>query len=468
MMKIYTFCKSYKSYLPALILFAGAILRIIGTGASAIWFDEANTFYRTTIPFMSLFTQDSEASGNLFLEIIERPLMAISHSLWMLRLPSMIAALISLWLVWKLINLLQFSLRQQIMATCLTAFLPGLLWIAQDARSYGILSCLLLAGTYFALKGRWVGILAVCGLTIYAHSTGPVSAAAVLLLALIYNRKDWKKFLLVGTLTVLAWLPAIERMAANLIINQPWEPTLTGSWFMASVTAAFWPQLAPHWFLIGSLLFLYSSLAFIGFTQTFSGGKIFLLMWIIPLAGLIFFSNVQHNNVILYRTLMPMLFPFVLWLGWELGSNSNVPFIRWSFSAYWITILVIGLIFWNPAERGGHLDQEAASIRSQFQPGDVLVYTTQTVALPFEYYLSDLPYTFDDTIRNSFLLIPSIPRISTVNGTPSRRWYIIPHDQIVTQEELSTLMEKVKGGTLMGNLHYLQAAEIDIYLVEGK
>ena len=95
--------------LPALLLIIGAVLRVARTGAAAIWFDESNTLYRASIPFHTLFTETSENSGDLLLEIILRPLLALSHSVWMLRLPSMLAGLASLWLVWKLMERLDFT-----------------------------------------------------------------------------------------------------------------------------------------------------------------------------------------------------------------------------------------------------------------------------------------------------------------------------------------------------------------------
>src|SRR5664280_1053774 len=112
-----------KSRLPILFLLAGSVMRIATLGSAAIWYDEAVTLYRTPIPFMTLFTNRSENSGDLLLELILRPLMAIGpHSLWLLRLPALVAGLISLWLVWLLMQKLSFSLWQQIITAALVAF----------------------------------------------------------------------------------------------------------------------------------------------------------------------------------------------------------------------------------------------------------------------------------------------------------------------------------------------------------
>ena len=158
--------KRYLPKLPLFILALGAVIRILGTGSSALWYDESATLFRTGIPFLTLWVERSENSGDLLLELIERPLMALSHNLWLFRLPSMLAGLVSLWLVWKLMRRLDFSLPQQVLASTFVAFLPGLIWIAQDARVYGILALLILAALWFALESRWLGLLAVCGLMV--------------------------------------------------------------------------------------------------------------------------------------------------------------------------------------------------------------------------------------------------------------------------------------------------------------
>ena len=49
------------------------------------------------------------------------------RSLWLLRLPSLLAGLLSLWLVWKLMQQLHFTPWQQLLTALFTALLPGLL-----------------------------------------------------------------------------------------------------------------------------------------------------------------------------------------------------------------------------------------------------------------------------------------------------------------------------------------------------
>lgn len=455
-----------KRYAPAVILGIGAILRILGTGASALWFDEANMLYRTTIPFMQLFSEHSERSGDLLLEIILRPLMAISHSVWMLRLPSMVAGVVSLWLVWKLMDRLNFNLRQQVITSTLIAFLPGLLWLAQDARSYGLLSLLFLAALWFTLESQWLGLLACCGLMIYTHSTGPLYAIASLMLALYLYPWKIKKIVLVGLLVAVAWIPAVVRMLGYWIIQQPWQPHLTLSWFVQSVIQGLWPEPIIGATVLFPMVMLLLTGALLFSTFIARARIITVAAWGLPLFGMTLFCIVLEQNVVQYRTLMPMLFPFALWLGWELGIDR---LYSWVMTGAWACLLIFGLVLWSPSYRGGHLDTLASEIRSRWRTGDQLIYTTVTVGLPFDYYLSDLPHHWDGTVRDPyFLRVPSILRSDLApTGEVAREWVVIPRETtLITPDEQAALRTMVHNQEPIYTIVYLQAAPIDVYLVE--
>ena len=449
--------------LPAILLILGAILRVAGMGAAAIWFDEALMLYRAGIPFLTLFLELSEKSGNLLLEIILRPLLAISHSVLMLRIPSMIAGLVSLWLVWKLMQRLDFTLRQQITTSAIVACLPGLLWIAQDARSYSLLSCLFLAALWFALESQWLGLLAVCGLMIYTQSTGAVYAVAALVITLYLYPWKVKRILLVGLLIALAWLPAIWRIHGTGTIRNIWNPSLT---LPINTLQAMWPGLWG-WFVWPAFIVLSLSLLLL-FSRIKAHGRFVLVhAWALPILGMVLYYLVTKENIIMYRTLMPILFPFSLWLGWELGRNrltSNVLSVGWAF------ILVAGLVIWNPANRGGHLDQVANEIRSQWRTGDTLVYTTVTVGLPFGYYLGDLPHTWNDIIQEPDVLAPpSIVRtyLDPPTGTATRSWVLIPNEpRLITAKEKIVLEALVHHQEPIYTVNYMQSAQLNVYLVE--
>jgi hypothetical protein len=458
-----------KKYIPAFILILGAILRIAGTGASAIWYDESTLIYQSSVPIMSLWNDVTDHAGHLLLELIMRPLMVLSHSLWILRLPSMLAGLVSLWLVWKLMRRLGFTLPQQIAAASFAAFLPGLLWIAQDARSYGLLSCLFLAALWFAIEGRWLGLLATCGLMIYTHSTGPAFAVAALLIWLYLHPVEVRyRFPLISGIVICAWLPAIIHISQTWVLQQPWQPTLTFGWFLYCSFLSLWPIVQNGIFELIAMLVLAFTLVWLlihVFKQEF-GDIVPLGAWTLPLFGLVAVSLLTHNNFVLYRTLMPVLFPFSLWLGWNLGRRKVASYFL---AAMWIPMLIAGLVFWHPADRGAGLDKVAAQIRSEWRPGDALIYTSITVGLPFDYYLGDLPHAWDTTLKSPLVAPDSIHHTDTAKFSPTRLWVLIYDDKSqMTADEQSRLEALVHHQQPVYTVTYIQAAQNDIYLVEAQ
>jgi hypothetical protein len=457
-----------KSRLPVIFLLFGGVLRFATLGSAALWYDEAVTLYRTTIPFMQLFTNRSENSGDLLLELLLRPIMAIDpRSLWLLRLPALVAGLISLWLVWLLMQKLAFNLYQQLVTAALVAFLPGLLWQSQDARPYMLLACLFLAALWFALEGRWLGLLACCGLFVYCHSTGAVYALAVLLIAYILHPCKLRKFLLVAALIGLAWLPALARiLITNEQLAYAWGNSSTFEIWGVSAYAAFWMNMGvAQFFFAGTVLAFSLPLLF---SEDYDRCRMIpLLAWLVPLAALMLFS--LYRNVIIYRTLIPLLFPFSLWLGWELGVRTKPVWLRLTLTGLWVVCLIIGLAGWHSADRGAQLDQVAARIRSQWRKGDQLIYTSSTVALPFEYYLGDLPHAWLYITHDPLMEVPGEPRTSLdCPGHCQRWWVIIPVEKdLITPPEWAALKPYMPGQPVY-SLRYLQTATIDVYLEAAK
>ena len=395
--------------IPVILLIAGAIWRIAGTGSAALWYDEAITLYRATrVPFFELFTNHTDASGDLLLELLERPLMLINHSVWLLRLPSLLAGLAALWLAWKIMQEMQFTPRQQAFGALFAAFLPGLLWIGQDARSYGLLAA-------------------------------------------------------------LAWIPAliqINQVSNSLFgIFQPWAFTLTPSWLTKSLIQAIWTTRSSVFNMVAFLLLL-ASLGLLYNSKAWKCRNALLLAWLVPICVLVFMS-LFFFNIVLYRTLMPMLFPFCLFLAWEFGQDHASPY-RLVLAALWTGMLLMGLVLWHPADRGGYLDRAAAFIRSQWQPGDVLVYETQTAARPFLYYL-DLPHYSWPYLADPLMAERGIPNTDTADPTSARRlWLVEPEDGLITAAEQTRFDTAYPHGTPLWRIVYLQAAPIDIFLMEGK
>jgi hypothetical protein len=482
--------RKYIPHLPAIILISGALLRAFTFQLSAIWYDEAVTLWRTTLPFLSLYSVKADNSGCLLLDLLLRPLMAISHllpatsyQLYFLRIPSLLASFACLFLVWKLIHALQFTPRQQLFAALFAAFLPGLLWIAQDARSYSLLSLVFLGGLWFAINGQMLGLTACLGLLAYCHNTGFTEAGAVLAIAIYLRPWKTRRILISGLVAFIAWIPAmyhiLQLTSWTLGVVQPWQPTLTLGWFVTSALIAAW--VSPN--LVFQLSAFSLGLLSLGllFSRAWKNRQRNTLLIALLLPVLIMLAiGLAGTNILLYRTLMPMLWPLVLFLGWELGPvlplGANVgaryivpfPLYRFILAGAWLALLFCGIVSWRPADRGGHLDQAAAYIRSNWQPGDVILYNTMTVSVPFDFYLSDLPhYSWQPLTASPLIAEPGLLSQDTGDPAAARRvWLVETQDALVSPSERARLQAAYPHAAPLWQIDYLQAASIDVFLVE--
>lgn len=462
---------SYRNKLPIFLLVTGAIFRILGTGAAAIWTDEAVTLYRAQTPLLQLWQNHAEQSGDIILELFLRPLLLISDSVWVLRLPSLLAGLGCLWLVWKLMQRFEFNPTQQLLTAAFVSFAPGLIWQAQSARPYSLLAFFFLLAIWSISEGRWLRFGLSLALMLYCHNIAPAFVGAALAVAWILYPSRWKKLLYVLLGVGFAWIPQF----ALIFFNQQWIsldiaplPPFSLSWFAMSLIQAFWATTHTNgWAIYGSLVVLALTFALV-FTRIKAHARLVpAVATIIPFLAL-FGLSAAATNLFVYRAIMPLGYTFFLWLGWELGLKGWRFNYRLAVAALWLLLVLGGYGVFRAADRGGYLDQVAAEIRSQWRTGDALVITTVT-GYPFNYYLSDLPMIYQPISDNFFLqppgreLVPARPP----EQLPTRLWVIIPEDVLLDDAADLKALQLTQGTDPLFRVNYMQTSPLEVYLVKN-
>lgn len=462
---------SFKNKLPLFLLLTGAIFRIAGTGAASIWTDETVTLYRAQTPLLQLWQNHAEQSGDIILELFLRPLLLIGDSVWLLRLPSLLAGLGCLWLTWKLMQRFDFNPTQQMLTAAFVSFAPGLIWQAQSARPYSLLAFFFLLAIWSISEGRWLRFGLSLSIMLYCHNIAPAFVGAALAGALILYPSRWRKLVYVLCGVGIAWIPQL----ALTFYNQQWVslglaplPAFTLKWFAMSLIQAFWATTHTNgWAVYGSVLVLALTFALV-FTRLKAFPRlVFALATVIPFLALFGISAVI-TNLFVYRAIMPLGYTFFLWLGWELGIKGWKFSYRLAVAALWLVLVLAGYGVFRPADRGGHLEQVAAEIRSQWRTGDALVITTVT-GYPFNYYLSDKPMIYQPVSDNFFLqppgreLIPARPP----EQLPSRLWVIIPNDVLLDDQADAKALQLTGGVDPLYQVVYMQTSPLQVYLVEN-
>lgn len=462
-----------KGYAVVLILFAGVLYRVIGYPASAIWYDEAISLYRARLPLNVLATDHLKYGSHLVWELLLRPFAAISQSLWVIRLPALLFGCSSLIIVWLLMKRMEFSILGQILSGILVAFLPGLIWTTQDARPYAMISFLLILSAYYAIQRRWLGLLAASGLLAISHQIGPLYVTGPLVMALYLWPRELKHIVLVGFGAFLSWLPWLFYIffrTNNLTTFQFWLHENLLTYFPNAWHQALWVGTLNSGYKL-LLPFLLSIISILLVITTHGRQQIAMfLLFISPLFAMISVS-LALQNVTFYRTLEPILIPFCLLVGCNLNYLLKSPAKRAVgaiITLVWIALLIISASNWNPANRGGNLDQAAAYIRENWQSGDILYYATGTVALPFDYYLNDKQNYLMDGISNPNLTPPTLHgyQFAALDEIPYRHaWVIYPQEPLLTAEQIERLDQNVQGSNPVYRITAFQFSPILVYRV---
>lgn len=452
----------------ALILLMGALIRVAGLNAPAVWYDEAFTVNMAKLPLKQMLAQQWIEYSPPLWNLIMRPFAYGAP--WVLRLPALAASLASLWVVYRLMQRLTFNTWQRNLSAALVAFIPSLLWTAQDARVYALLSLLYLLAFWAVLDGKWTALGVVSVLMLYAHNTAPFLLAPIYLLGILLHPKEKENALVTGVLSLALfapWLPAIFGRTGTF-----WLGIFNPGGAMVQSIYALWITTLP------GLL----SLAFLAFGvwqiyQTFRhknqlGTVLTAFITLMPFVLLMVYS-IAAQNVFFYRPLIALVLPFALWMGSLIPQDKKAATLV---TVAWLLLLGVGVANYSPQAKGARLDNAANYIRAHWQAGDVLYYATGTVALPFDYYLPDLPHVLMNVEHNTGLMQLShayafgIPTAKLVAPTPcngiGRAWLIYPDDILLSAEIRAELDKLTQNAEPIGTLSYSQAADVAIWLVE--
>ena len=500
-----------KRKISALFLFIGALFRGHGLPSPAIWYDEAYSLELTRLGFFDLIrTQFLDFNPPLW-EMVLFPFARISESVTMLRLPSLITSVVALWVFWLIMDELEFSDNQRLWASLLAGLLPGHFLIAQDARVYALLSLLYLLAILFAIRGQLLGLTAVSGLMLYSHGTAGVLAVSVYLLVWYMHPNKLRHIIISGLAAFGSWLPWLPSLLDAS--GEFWLNSLTSQYFFMSTLQAVWAESLPI-FLKGPAFFLMLFYGLVGVVITLSVSLPVLyrvaaenihqgraatsllglekvaarlspperpeplpedqpipplgIVTVIPLALMVLVSLV-YANVVFYRPLTVFLLPFSLWLGAS-TAPVDVTWYKLILPAAVTLLIAVGVIGWDPAKKGGHLDLVAQEIAGKLSPCDAVFYATGTAALPIEYYIRSPHQTYimdadqhDGLLQNDIQDAFGYRRALPEEVSPE--FVVIPRDPIIEPEVADHIDAYVDQADVLRStrINYWQAAPIDIY-----
>lgn len=425
-----------------LCLLFGFALRLWSLGVKGLSYDEAATalMARAMPPEIIAFHWRAAFEHPPFWQLFMHYWsLSFGQSEFALRLPSAIAGVVALPLVWQLIRRLEFTAWTALTAILLTATAPILVYYSQEARMYALVVTLALASLFMtqqlavAPTGSKVGLYLLLNwamLGFHYYSVLLLGAEGLfLLLWLLWQRRPWQQWLGYGSALLLAVAPLVIWMrfspgfrdTATIVLQgvggeqpTPWQ-FLDLLWRELTFAAIRWDTAETVWgYLLLPLIILgFGSLLWpapqtLPLTPTSKQrGVLLLLACGVPVAISLVVSRSLATRYLLYIVppLLVVLAAGIGWLGrrhWALGLLALVL-------ALTPTTLALSYYF-GPYQKSAYRDM-AAYLTAHRQPKEAILLEGPRQHLLAKYYLPT---------EQNFLTAPilTLPSYWPVNAPP--------------------------------------------------
>lgn len=412
----------------AAVLILGLGLRLWGLN-SALWYDEAFSAWLARLPLSNLIEATlGDVHPPLYYLILAGVTRLVGHSEAALRLPSLLAGLALIWLVYRLSRSLGHSEATAHTAALLCAIAPFQVYYSQEARPYALVMLAYTAAVLGLVERRtWLFVLGA-GLALYLNNMSVVFVGCLLAVQLVslivamwsylatagdgYRQPSLKMAIATGRADWL-WL-----IRAGLLTGLAYAPGAALAWQQAAhVGAGYWipaPGLGRIVATLDDLIFfmpssplvisgLITGLLIIAIFSDSGSDDLFLIALVgLPLA-LVWLISVTWQPILITRS-MAALGP--LWLILAAGAVTR----RVTTLGPAVAIIAICGVFApsvGPAVGRQPVDREMISMYGHYQPGEAIYHANVGSYVVWAYYRPD-------TVQ--FLL----PQQTTIRETLSR------------------------------------------------
>lgn len=214
---------SQKFFWP--VLWALAIAARIPLLFDFAWYDETFS-YAMTRPSWGSFGTALMSDVHPPLHYIILRLLSGLDSILVLRLPSFVAGLALIWIVYRLTLGIAGSLRDARLAAIITAFMPAAIYYSTEAR-YPMLLAVAICGGFLAIvSGKQKAFIFCVVATAYLHNIGIIYAFALMFIAWKIQGQKWRLPIGLSLCLSALWIPFILLQSQD-VSNGFWLPELS-------------------------------------------------------------------------------------------------------------------------------------------------------------------------------------------------------------------------------------------------
>jgi mannosyltransferase len=445
----------------AAILVLAFCVRLLGIASRPIWYDEAFAilFSEKGLSAMLYGTLAPTGAGSAdihplgYYTLLWLWLKVFGESLVAIRLLSIVAGLVSVYLVYLIALEALSDTKTARLSMLFAALAPFQVHYAQEIRMYSFLAMWLLLATYAYQRGsrsddwRWWVLFSIsAALAQYTHNLAAFYLGALAVMPIL--QKNWTALRAV----TLSGIGA-------LILYAPWAMQLPAQF--SKIQSAYWverPDISKLFTLI--LVYLTNTplpfnlipgalavaliVLIIGFIQTLrytrqtttKDGLRLLYLSFAPPIFLFLFS--QWRAVYIERALLPSGAIFCIWLAWVITKTNLSNVAQYSLLGLLAISSVLG-IYQHMTYRDfpyGPFQQLDRSLREGVASQDVIVHSNKLSMLPAllfdrnlsQSFIGDVPGSGTDTLApatQEVLNIRAEKDIHSATKNAGRVWYII-------------------------------------------
>jgi len=387
-------------------LFVANVLYLFLLGNAPLWYDEANSAWFVELPLTRMVAAIAgDTHPPLYYLLLVPIVRFFGESTIALRLPSVLFAMLTLYIVRQIARELNLSRAAQIIALGLMVLSPFQLHYAQEARMYALFQVLVLGATLAALRKQLLRFALLSALSLWTHNYGLFYLAVNcgVLAWVVWQTKPRMKVFetglivsIVGGAAVALWLPWALVLFGQMraVAGGYWiQPVTPGGLVYAFNNLLYVFTLPPYLAPMGTIIAVGLLTWLMIKTLETRAPEALLLAWIVTVpALLVVFVSIVWKPILLYRGLAPSLPALFLLSGW---AFAQLPRARQLYAAILIVPLfvsaIVGQYLWTPDQKGARDNQLLADIRDQWQEGDLIVHPNGNELVGWHPVGADLP-----------------------------------------------------------------------------
>lgn len=197
------------------VLCLSSLVRLIGIGSECYWYDESFTALIADLPLQNaLAAIAGDVHPPLFYAIEWLVARAMGTGPAAMRLPSAVFGLLAVYQTYLLCIAIGKK-RAAVLAAAIVGIMPSMLYYSQEARSYALLTWLVLFAMTAIANRRWLRVMLSLVLLMYTHNLAFLYVVTLGLWAISRGGKQFLKYIPLSG-AYAPWLIVAARQAASV------------------------------------------------------------------------------------------------------------------------------------------------------------------------------------------------------------------------------------------------------------